>query len=136
MKCFVCSICLVVAMAVNGAAGVMEFSKLRIEVPEGWTAKEEDKALSLFAPGNAAAVSVVWDDAEGFTAKDLARAMSAQLKGTTPVPDEGGYSFTFKNKSGVESKSFLFVGGKEYVVLTVAGEHPQLGGVLQSFRSK
>jgi len=136
MKRFVWTICLVVAMAANVAAGVMEFSKLRIEVPEGWTAKEEDKAISLFAPGNVAAISVVWDDSGGLPAKDLAQAMSAQLKGTKPVPDEGGYSFTFRNKSGVKSKSFLFAGGKEYTVLTVTGEHPQLGRVLQSFQSK
>lgn len=127
---------LVASMAATAAAGTMEFSKFRVEVPEGWTAKEEDKTISLLAPGNAAAISIVWDTSDAIPAKDLAKAMSTQLKGTAPVPEDGGYSFTFKNKVGVMSKSIMFADRKEYIMLTVTGEHRQLDRILQSLQSK
>lgn len=136
MKHFAYSIVLVIALATSVAAGTMEFSKFKIDVPAGWTAKEEDKTISLLASQNAAAISIVWDASDGLPAKDLAQTMSSRLKGTKPVPDDPGYSFTFTNKSGVKSKSFLFADSEEFIVLTVTGKHPQLGGILRSMQPR
>jgi hypothetical protein len=134
LKRFVISILLVTALAAMAQAATVDYSRWTIDIPEGWKAEEEGKMISLLAPGNTAAVSIVWDDSEGFTAKDLSAAMSQKLKGTTPKPDDGGYSFTFTNKADVESMSILYVVEQEYYMLTITGKHPQLGGILKSVR--
>jgi hypothetical protein len=134
-RCFL-SLFLVIAMATAAAAGTVAFSKIKVDVPDGWTASEEDKTIALYAPKNVAAISIVWDDTGGFSGKELAKAMSAELKGTAPVSEDGGYSFTFKNKNGVSSKSILMADGKEYMMLTITGEHPQLARVLNSIKEK
>jgi len=137
VKRFVSAMLLVAAltaMAAVAQAATVEFSRWTVDVPEGWKAEEKDKMIALFAPGHAASLSIVWDDSEDIPAKDLSAAMSQKLKGTTPKPDDGGYSFIFKNKADVESMSILYVVEKEYYMLTVTGKHPQLGGIVKSVR--
>jgi hypothetical protein len=136
MKKCIISLVFVLALATAALAGTVEFSKLTVDVPDGWTASEQDKLIALTAPKNVAAISIVWDNTDGIPGKDLAKAMSAELKGTTPVLEDGSYTFTFKNKNGIVSQSILMADKKEYMMLTITGEHPQLARVLKSIKEK
>ena len=105
-------------MTTASFAAVQSFTHFSVDVPQGWEAAEDGGVVSLLAPGHAAAVSIAVDGAEGMTTEKLATTMATQLKGSAPVAiDGGGYSFTFKNQSGVESKSTLFVTNNQYVML-------------------
>lgn len=128
---------LVLSMATAALANVQSFKHFSIDVPQGWEAAEDGEVVSILAPGHTAAVSIAVDSAEGMTTENLAKAMSTQLKGSTPVAaDAGGYAFTFKNQSGVESKSTLFVNNNQYVMITVTGSHPDVPKILQSIKDK
>lgn len=131
------SLCFVLSMATASFANVQSFKHFSVDVPQGWEAAEDGEVVSMLAPGHAAAVSIAVDSAEGMTTENLAKTMSTQLKGSTPVAVEsGGYAFTFKNQSGVESKSTLFVNNNQYVMITVTGNHPDVPKILQSIKDK
>jgi hypothetical protein len=130
------SMILVLAFSSTVFAAKMTFTKFSVEVPNGWSASEDGSVVALIAPKNVAALSIAVDNAEGASAKDLAGAMSAQLKGTKPKKDGDGYEFTFKNQNGVSSKSILYVSGKEFIMFTITGEHPDIVKILESVKDR
>ncbi len=127
---------LVLAIAAVSFAGTHSFTRFTLDVPEGWTTQEDGGVVALYAPGNAAAISIVMESADGVAAADIAKVMSGQLNGTPPVAENAGYSFTFKNAQGVASTSRVFVENNEFIMVTVTGEHPQAAGILQSIKEK
>jgi len=128
---------LVLSMAAASFANVQSFKHFSVDVPQGWEASEDGEVVSMLAPGHAAAVSIAVDSAEGMTTENLTKEMAAQLKGSSPVAvDAGGYAFTFKNQSGVESKSTVFVNNNQYVMITVTGSHPDIPHILQTIKDK
>jgi len=134
MKRLLLALFLVLSMAIAASAAEVQFSKFKVTVPNGWTSSEDGDTVALLAPGNAAAISIVATEAENKTAAALAKEVARELKGTTPQPADGGYTFTFKNKNGVESKSVLFVENNELVMITITGSHPQIGEIIASIR--
>jgi hypothetical protein len=130
-------LCLALSTATAAFANMQSFKHFTVDVPQGWDAAEDGEVVSILAPGHTAAISIAVDSAEGMTTENLAKAMSTQLKGSAPVAaDAGGFAFTFKNQSGVESKSTLFVNNNQYVMITVTGSHPDVPRILQSLKDK
>ena len=103
---------------------------------EAYIFSQVDKLTKVNQDTYTAQGTIYYTGSDGTPARELARAMSAQLKGTKPVADDGGYSFSFTNKSGVKSKSFLFADKKNFAVLTVTGDHPQLDDILRSLKAR
>lgn len=136
MKKLLLAALLVLGMAMSASAAVKSFKSFSIDVPDGWTATEDGSVVALIAPGNACALSIASDSAGGMKGEDVAKAMSQQLKGTAPQAQDGGYAFTFKNQNGVESKCFVMVEDNKFVMLTITGDHPQLGQILDSIEDK
>lgn len=127
---------LVLVYAVSASAAIRDFTKFRLNVPDGWTATENNSVLFLMSPGNAASVSIASDSAAGMNAKELAEVMTETLKGSQPVAEKGGYSFLFDSGAGIETKAFLFVRDEQFVMITITGTDPQLNGVLGSISQK
>lgn len=128
---------LVLAMATASFANVQSFTHFSVDVPQGWQATEDGEVVSLLAPGNAAAVSIAVDSAEGMNTENLAKTMATQLKGSSPVAvDAGGFAFAFKNQSGVESKSTVFVNNNKFVMITVTGSHADIPQILKTIKDK
>ncbi|MHC1725979.1 MAG: hypothetical protein AB9866_08245 [Syntrophobacteraceae bacterium] len=136
MKRFALALLLVLCTALSVSAAEMEFARFKVTVPDGWTTTQDGETVALFAPGNVAAISIVVANAENKNAATLAKEMSRELKGTKPQAAEGGYTFTFKSKNGVQSRSVISEENNEFMMLTITGSHPQVDKVIQSLRDK
>ncbi|MGO9371097.1 MAG: hypothetical protein ACLQBD_03215 [Syntrophobacteraceae bacterium] len=129
------TVVLTLAFSSASFAASMSFSKISVEVPDGWTASEKGISVVLVAPDKVASIGIIIDKTAGFTDQALAEAMSARLKGTKPTAEDGGYSFTFPaNKQGKSSKAIMLAEGNEFVMLTVTGNHPQISTILKSIK--
>jgi len=123
------------AFAPVAEAARQTFGPISLVVPSGWQVTEEETQLTFVAPGNAAVVSVIIDELEGVTLKEMAEGVAASLNGSAPVADsDGDFTFTFKNEHGVDA--FAVVTGDEaedfFVLWFVVGEHPELAALLGS----
>lgn len=119
MKKFLLSLFAVILMALPAQAAMTEFSKIKIDVPSGWTSEEDAPVVALFAPNTEAAVSVAYDTTDGLTGMELSKAMSQVLNGTPPKADEhGNFVFSF-TQDDITSHSILTVYGANYVMFTI-----------------
>jgi hypothetical protein len=124
-------------MASVAFAGVVTFSKFKINVPDGWGASEEGPTVILTANDNSAAISLTVAATEGMALKDLAAAFSKELNGSAPQYDSenDNYQFTFK-KGEVESNAMITVDGKEYCLVAITGDNPKVQEILGSLEEK
>jgi hypothetical protein len=136
MKKLLLTLLFLFVMVASASGSTVTFPKFTVDVPEGWTYSQDGTVVALLAPGHTAAISIVRDKTQGMTGKDLATAMSRQLKGTKPIPADDGFRFTFKNKHGVESKSFLAINGEEYIMFTITGQDPHISQILNSIKDR
>ena len=123
------------AFAPAAEAARQTFGPISLVVPNGWQVTEEETQLTFTAPGNVAVVSVIFDELEGSTLKELAEGVATSLNGSAPVMDsDGDFSFTFKNEHGVDA--FAIITGDEakdfFVLWLVVGEHPEVAALLGS----
>ncbi len=118
MKKILFALALCGLMAMPALAAVQTFSKLKVDVADGWTASEEGPVVILLAPENAASLSIAYDSAGGLPGPELAKAMSAALGGTEPKQEDDTFIFTF-SRNGNESECYLTVGGDEYVMFAI-----------------
>jgi len=133
------SVFLLLAMALvfagSAEAARRSFGSVSIDVPKGWQVEESDEQLTITAPDESAALSIVTEVIEGATMKDVAEATSKEMKGSKPKAAEGGFAFTCKTDEGVDCN--VFVTGDEdegiFIIMIVAGEHPDMEGMLNSF---
>jgi hypothetical protein len=119
-------------------AEVKSFPKFKVNVPAGWETSQEGPTVGLVAKDQSASISITVDDMQGKALKDLAAAMSQELKGSAPQANpEGGYEFTFK-QGEVESSVFISAddNGKQYYMIVVTGENPQIAEILNSLEEK
>ena len=115
-------------------AGVMSFPKFSVNVPDGWTASQDGPTVILVANDKSASISITNADAEGMALKDLALAMSQALKGSEQKANsDGAYEFTFK-QGPVESYAIMMMEGKEYAMLAITGQNPQVETILNSLK--
>ncbi len=136
MKKFLSTLLFLFVMVASASAATVTFPKFTVDVPDGWTYSQDGAVVALLAPGHTAAISIAIDKTQGMSGKDLATAMSQQLKGTTPIPADKGFRFTFKNKHGVESKSYLSINGDEYIMFTITGQDPHVSQILNSIKDR
>lgn len=127
------TICLMTLMSSASFAAVQSFKDFFVDVPSGWQAWENGNVVALVAPGQTAPMSIAMDSAQDMSAEDLATAFAEQLKGTAPeATNDGGYEFTFKNASGVDSQSTLYVEDNQYILITLTGDHPDFLKIIDS----
>jgi len=124
------------AFATGAEAERQRFGDFEIYVPEDWTVQSAGVQTTFMAPGNVAALSIIIDTATGTSVEEVARVHSEAHYGTTPEEvGEGTFVFTFQNENGIET-SVIVVGlgdSDDYMIWVTAGEHPQLGYLIESF---
>ena len=118
MKKWLLALACMLLLAVPATAAEKTFKNFTVDVPNGWTANEDGIAVAMYAPGKAAALSIICDNAEGASAERLAKAMSTQLKGTEPTKEGDAYTFEFIAK-GNKSQCVLAVHDGVYVLFTI-----------------
>lgn len=100
---------------------VQDFGAFTIDVPAGWTAAKDGETVGITKDDHSAAVSITYDSTDGMTIKELAEAFVESLKGKDLKEDNGTYTFTFVNASGVESSCVLSGDDKNYALVVMTG---------------
>ena len=122
--------------AATAFAEVKTFPKFKVDVPAGWAASQDGETVILVANDKSASVSITVASLQGMTLKDLAAAMSQQLKGSPPqAVDGGGYHFTFKS-GAVESNAIVSGDDTTYVLFVATGDSPQIDHIMNSLEDR
>mgnify|MGYP002624764817 CR=1 FL=1 len=133
-------------MAVFAAAsfaGVQDFGKFTIDVPEGWTAAQSNAASAVTRDDNMAQVTFTISDTEGKSLNEIIDMLVTAYKAngftdiTTPEPDkdsEGYYSFNSVNPYGAACIEYVKVVDDEVRMISIViakGHEEDSAGVIQ-----
>jgi hypothetical protein len=138
LACFAVVLFSMVLAAAGAEAAKKDFGAITADVPDGWTVEDTDDQIAFMAPDNAAALTIIAGATEGVALKDLAQEMSKGLGGSAPKESDGGYEFSFKNPNGIECPTFITADEDLglYMCIMIAGEHPQMGALVNSLEFK
>ena len=121
MKKLLTALTLVAVFAAASFAGVQDFGKFTIDVPEGWTAEQDGETVGIVKNDNTAAVSISVDSMDGASLKELADEYVKALNGRNLTFADDTYQFEMTNSNGVDSKAVLSGDGKNYALFVVTG---------------
>ncbi len=116
------------------------FTRFCIDVPETWLASEEEGIITLTDNNRTASITVrVLSPRD--TLENTAAFFAEKTGGTSPVEEDGFYSFTYRTTGGNQTVSTRVMLGKsddgsEFCMISVSGEHPEANAILRSLRSK
>ena len=137
MRLFFFTLLLSLALCLPAMAQTKDFGKFKMLVPAGWTDAVDGSTVSLKAPDKSAAITITIGDREGASAAVIAKAFSKEFNGSAPEEDEDGdCTFTFKNASGVDAHAAVSIEGKNFILITLTGEHPDADKILESIEEK
>ena len=117
----ICSLILaILIMAGIASAEVREFTKLSINVPEGWSAEEIAGTVAAVKDDKTASLTISVEQYEnGRNLADTAQLYSESFKGTTPKPAQnGGYTFSFNKEN---TQAIIYGGIRSYILITITG---------------
>ncbi|MDR1921546.1 MAG: hypothetical protein LBS31_07380 [Candidatus Adiutrix sp.] len=120
-------------------AAPREFSRFKVDVPDGWTAAEAGNTVNMTANDGSSFVSISLDSLQGKMMEEAAKACAGRLNGSPPRFDSyvDGYIFTFKNEKGLDATAVVIGGDNEYFLVTMAGaKQARLDGILSSLIGK
>lgn len=142
MRLFVITALLAVCafFAAPAAADLREFADFSVELPPGWTVERDGITTAFIAQDKSANMQVTVESIthmfkEGMSAKELAEAYAAELKGSAPHMEDGDpnyYSFDFTSPDGLESEASIVVSGRRFYLITISGRHKDLAGMVES----
>lgn len=121
-------------------AEIKEFADFSVDMPSGWTVERDGITVAFVAADKSANMQVTVEPIsrifkEGITAKELAEAYAAELKGSTPEMEDNDpnyYSFHFISPEGQESEASIVVAGRRFYLITISGRHKDLAGMVES----
>ncbi len=118
---------LAVVFSAAAFAGVQDFGKFTINVPDGWTAANQQGTAVITKNDNAAQFTLSIEDAGGMTKAQLAEAFAAEFKKSgayteisTPEADkDGDFSWDMKTQAGAESHAMLTVEEGKFILMVM-----------------
>lgn len=110
----------------SAIAAETKFSKITVDVAEGWTSSEKNSEVLMVAPDKKASLAITFDKSNGLTGEALAAAISKAQGGTKPELEDGIYLFT-STKNGETVLSFLMEGNGYYALYTVTDPAEKYG---------
>lgn len=121
-------------------ARLMDFAHFSIDLPPGWTIREEGVTVAFIAKDASATMAVTTEITagkffEGMSAEELARAYASELKGSEPTREDNDpnyYSFDFTSPEGVPSEASIVVSGRRFYLITISGTHKDMAGMVES----
>jgi len=131
---FLLSAVFIFAFAAGAEAVRQRFGNIAADVPAGWTIEGSENRVTFVAPDESAMVSIMVNVAEGFTLQEIAETVAQEYGGSALQEVGGAYVFGFQNEYEVDY-SVIISGDEEtgfYMVWVIAGEHPQLGALIES----
>ena len=129
-------------VATTAFAAVQEFTNFTLDIPDGWTAKEDSPSVIVTKNDDpSVALNVTLDALKpGDTYVDFANAMAEYMKGTKPEVDaDGDCIFTAPDGNG--GQAIVLVRGTDsvYLYFVAAGmdkEKDALAAIMDSFALK
>ncbi|MBQ6775119.1 MAG: VCBS domain-containing protein [Synergistaceae bacterium] len=121
MKRLLVALTLVALFAVAAFAGVQDFGRFTIDVPEGWTATKDGETVGIVKDDNTASASITVDSTDGSSLKEIAEAFVEALGGKNLAADGDTFTFEFTNANGVESKAVVSGDDKDYCLIVMTG---------------
>ena len=121
MKKLFLALTLVAVFAAASFAGVQDFGKFTIDVPEGWTATQDGETVGIVKNDNSAALSISVDSTEGASLKEIADEFVKALNGRNLTFTDGTYQFEMTNANGVDSKAVLSGDDSNYALFVITG---------------
>ena len=127
-----------VMVASMAFAAVQEFTNFTLDIPDGWTAKEDGPTVGIIKDDQTASLAISLDALKpGDTLGDLANAMSQYMKGTEPEVDaDGDYSFTAHDG---QIRVLITGDDSNYLSFTMVGletESEAIGAMINSMQKK
>lgn len=124
-------------------ADVQEFRYFSLDVPEGWTANEENEkgsVVTVRADDDSGSLVITAGNPDGRDIADIAREYSLRVEGDTPeLDDEGNYTFSFNSKDNKRSEAFI-TGDRDFYMIIIANgienDSGELGEILESLEMK
>ena len=115
---------------------IQEFTDFSLDVPEGWTAREEGHVVNVNAYDGSASLTITTDKPGESTIGELAEMFSRELGGTVPEKDEDdNYSFEFSDGDG----QAVITGDSDFYMLIIGtgiDTSNQIGEILDSLEMK
>lgn len=139
MKRLLIALTLVVVFAAASFAGVQDFGKFTVDVPEGWTASQDGETVAIVKKDNTASMSITVDSTDGSSLKELADAFVEALGGRNLQVSDGTYQFEMTNANGVDSKAVLSGDDKNYALFVMTGienAREDMSKILDSVKEK
>ncbi len=120
MKRIYTLIFVLLVMAATASAEVREFTKLSVDVPEGWSAEEKSDTVVVIKDDNTASLTIsVAQYEDGQNLVETAKTFSQGLNGTEPKREpNGSYTFMFNNN---DSYAVINGGLRSYILVTMTG---------------
>ena len=128
---------MLVMISAYAYADVQEFRYFSADVPEGWTAEENENVITIIANDKSASLTIIAGDPGGNSIAELALLSSKELDGTNPTSDdEWNYSFEFSGGNGQAT----IAGDDEFYILMIGTGFEEngetLSGILDSLEMK
>ena len=134
---------LALSLSESGEAKVHDFGRFTIDVPEGWTAAQNNTTSTVTRNDNMAQITITLSDAEGKSINEITAMLvkAYQDNGftdiTEPVPDkesEGYYTFSAVNPYGAACIEYVKVVDDEARMISIViaqGHEEDSAGVIQ-----
>ena len=98
-------------------ADIEEFRYFSLDVPEGWTAKEDGTVVSVTDETGVSSLTITADNPGGKSIQELAKNFAHELNGTDPeMEEDGAYVFEFD-----DGESQGVIDGDEDLYLMIVG---------------
>ena len=121
----------VIISAAMASGAVQDFGAFTADIPEGWTAAEDNGTVFITKDGtegsDLVAVSITYDSTEGNSAKDIADAFVQKFKDVFPLvlmpeaDEDGDYTWSMVNSDGANIRALLGVEDGRYVLVMMSG---------------
>jgi hypothetical protein len=128
------------ALPARAATRHMEYETFSIDVPDSWNAEKEERSdgeyVAFGTRDETAMCGVLVMPSSGLSSKEFAERVRESTDGSKLADNgDGLYRFT-SEAGGVETRNLLGVLNQSAIVITVAGDDPDLLSVTASIRFK
>ena len=137
MKRVIIFVVMLFMIASSAYAEIQEFKYFSVDVPDDWTAEEENNEVKITADDKTGELMIIASEPEEKTIADVASEYSAKFGGSELISDdEGTYTFEFSDGEGQAT-----ITGDEnfYMVIMASGFEKNgdtLGEILNSLEMK
>ncbi|MBQ9420054.1 MAG: hypothetical protein IJU31_06755 [Synergistaceae bacterium] len=119
-KIFLCIVML--ALASTALARPQKFGNFTAEIPIGWTGELQGSTLVIKNESANASLAVAFNEMGETPLTDIVERLYIQMDGRDlEQDDDGDYTFSFVNMSGVESMALITGSDGYYLVISMSG---------------